>query len=102
MFEKPGDFLADDSAHASAHELEIHDAERDFMSLDRAAADYDCILAPGLRSRFCQALRIRLAVDESQRIVGVEISEHFAPGTAISRDRQALLDRKTMMESALQ
>jgi len=66
--EQAGHPLADDGAHAAAHEPERETGERDRTAVDPAAADADGFAQPGVALGAGEALRVRLAVVESERV----------------------------------
>ena len=86
IVEKPRQFFADHHTHATAHEFEVHDRERDRMLLDTRGADHHRVVAAARFARCLEATWIRLAVDELERVADRNVGEHLAPASTVGGD----------------
>ena len=92
-----GDLLADDRAHRAAHEPEVHDADRDRLALDGAGAAHRRVAQPRLRLGRGDALRVRLLVDEAERVDRLQARRRArgtCPGRGASRAAPSADSRK--------
>src|SRR6267143_3366535 len=67
-FDSAGHFFSDDSAHRAADESELHRAEHDGTTVELAFGGDDRVIHAELFLGFFQARRVRLGVDELERV----------------------------------
>src|SRR5712691_8108113 len=68
------ELLADDAAHRTAHEAEVHDRELARLAVDLGSADYDRVALPGLQLGLCEALGVGAQIEEPERVGRAQVS----------------------------
>ena len=66
--QREGHLLADDAAHAAAHEREVEDRQDAVASVDARGAGHDRLVQAGLAARQLESIAIRDAIGKDQRI----------------------------------
>jgi hypothetical protein len=84
-----GDLLADDRTHRAAHEPEVHDADRDVPSVDRAGSPDGGVAQARGELRRRDAVGVRLLVDESQGVERLEAGVVLAERGPVEEEIQA-------------
>ena len=84
------ELLADDAAHRAAHEFEVHDGEHERDTGDLGVAGDDGILVSALGLRRRDALGVRFAIDESERVARHDIGVGLAEGLRVREELDAL------------
>src|SRR3990172_6989104 len=84
------ELLADDRAHAAAHELELEDRDHDWVAFDATCPGDDRVLKPGLLLRCLEAIAIALGVLEAKRILRAERAVGPLKAPVIKQERQPL------------
>ncbi len=82
-------FSPDDRAHRAAHEPEVHDDDRDRRALDPAGAPHGGVAEARRELRGRDAVRVRLLVDEPERVLRHEPGVALRPGALVEELRQA-------------
>ena len=72
----PRDLLPDDRPHRPAHEGEVHDADGDALAADPPEAPDGGVADAGLALLFADPLRVRLQIDEAERIERIRAPHH--------------------------
>src|SRR5207302_10114632 len=69
----PRELLADDAAHGTAHEGEVHDCKLARVAVDRSLTDHHRLAQTGLHLRLREAFGVRAEVEEVERILRPEV-----------------------------
>ena len=77
------ELLADDAAHAAAHEAEVHDGEHAVIAADLGGARDDGFGQAGLGLRLTQPVRVAFEVAELQRVEGANVHPQLAEGAVV-------------------
>ena len=93
------DLLSDHRAHGSADEVELHRADDDRPARELALGGDHCIIHPEFLARFLEPRRVRLRVDELQRVSRGHARVVLGPA-AVEQHLQTLLGVHFEMEAA--
>src|SRR4051794_4568694 len=83
------DLLPDDRTHRAAHEREVHDDDGDELALDPARAPDGGVAEPGRELRGGHPVRVRLLIDEAERIDADEARVALLPGPLVEELAEA-------------
>ena len=100
LFDRPGQLLADDRAHAPHDETAVGDAEDDADALDESLADDGRLLQAGALLLGLDPLRVGAAVVEAERIERLQVGDTIprtCPRRGAGRSARAAETRKVVV-----
>src|ERR1700754_1686456 len=85
---KPGDLFADDRAHRSTHEGEVHDPEIHRQRVDHTTAGEKRVVVPGVRDRLAEPARV---VGKPEWVDRPHVDLDFLYGVVVENDVAVLV-----------
>lgn len=89
FFDKAGDFLADDGAHAGGEEFEIHDAEADVAAVEFGLADGDGVFEAGFFLIGFEFGLVGVGAGEFEGVFAGDVGIPFFKGLAVGEHLDA-------------